>query len=552
MADGVDTGTAAMVNMLANPPNPFERAGQSIAGINALKDFQARQATAGLYGQAIDPATGQFDSGKFNALLQASPQALWNAGPAMQQAGTAQAAQGEGTQQQVAAAAAQLHGIGTQMAPLIQKIEQNQQVSPGEAQAALDSAVSSGLVNPQMAAHVKSQIDAIPAGGNANNIVMGANFANSTGQEIANTIGPQPGAYQVGGKTVFVPQGPFWPGSVARGGEIAHTLSPGEAASVVTINMGDGTTKQMPLAQAQQLFGANYQSRIVPEGGTAPPVPSGRYMAPPAAQTPSGAPAADTSGGAPPDATTQQPQPQGGAAPPGFGVSRPGLAEAAAAAAKGSAEDQLDFRRDLPAAQGRIFTAQQALSALQDAKTGTGTVPLQTINGIINSYAPDALKAWVPGYDPNMAINRDLAEKYMTQLTMGRAAQFGPTTDARLAAAFSGSANTHIQQLAAQDVLKVGIGLDRMNQAMGDDMQNQNVSPQDFSAWRQNWVRNHDPRAFVVDSMTPAQRGYLQKDLQSSSPQQRDIFAQTYHQAVSGYVPNVIANPRAATPGASH
>jgi hypothetical protein len=68
MADGIDAGTNALINQLANPPNPFERLGQSMQGIAALKDFQARRATAGLYGQAIDPTTGQFDTGKFNAL----------------------------------------------------------------------------------------------------------------------------------------------------------------------------------------------------------------------------------------------------------------------------------------------------------------------------------------------------------------------------------------------------------------------------------------------------------------------------------------------------
>jgi hypothetical protein len=562
MADGVDTGTGQMINMLANPPNPFERAGQSIAGISALRDFQARQATAGLYGQAIDPATGQFDSGKFNALLQASPQALWNAGPAMQQAGTAQAAQGEGTQQQVAAAAAQLHGLGTQMAPLIQKIEQKQQVSPGEAQAALDSAVSSGLVNPQMAAHVKSQIDAIPAGGNANNIVMGANFANSTGQEIANTIGPQFGAYDVGGKTVFLPTGPFWPGSVAGGAVIAHTPSPGEQiqqAQWLNSRLADpwldpkthqyrqGTLREwyvdhdIPLNTIQP-FGnlrPGPDGTVVVPGGSAGPV---RVVAPqasapdqgsaapgPSGFLPAGCTAAPPAGTAPPAAPGEPAPPAsaGAGSPQAGGVAQPGAQPGAPQAPAAPAPAPNDgrgsvvpapssvaageaaynaMRADMPGSQQRVYTAQLALSALRNAKTGPGTDLLQVVNGVLGSWAGGTPQAKAASYDE--------ANKYLQQVANNAVANFGgQATNDKLAAAVTANPSVHVQQLAAEDVLKVMIAGDKMKQYVWQQAQAQGVQPADFANYTANWATTHDPRAFILDQLPQSRLDQLKSEL---------------------------------------
>jgi hypothetical protein len=765
--------------LIANPPSAQPGYWQQgINNLTTLKDYQARNALAQIYQDptVVNQLTGAVDQGRLNALISQSPAASWNAGPAMQQQGQAQAAQAQGLNEQTAGHLARLKVMSGEMSDLLQS---GQPITADQVHARLNSLGQEGILTTGDMNGLNADLATQPPGADLTGWLRNHMATNLSAAEQLQNVTSQPQLVDQGDRKVVVESNVNRPGGQRVGTSYVQGLDPATAGDIVLINMGDGTTQQMPRSRAQQLFGANYQSRIVPPGGSAPPVPSGRYTPPPGPQAQGGGattggaaatggsataappPAAATSAAAPaqpnamggvsvpgqagvfkypngktggaPDATggvqysdgtygtpsggfrqpigagaaagtaaapaasataplpvgkdgpyvlgdsigqgvqktggwagntlvgrspqqvlgtigsapiqgrdvvlssgaannpaqagllqqqidaankagaksitvmgvadpkvnaqlqtiaqqngarfvplgaigtdgihpadykplaaavvppqqqtqTQQPQqpppqPTLSGGPPGFGRSAPlGVPEATRVAAEGSAQDQVAFRRDLPAAQGRIFTAQQALSALADTKTGTGTIPLQTINGLINSYAPDALKAWIPGYDPNIPVNRDLAEKYMTQLTMGRASQFGPTTDARLAAAFTGSANTHIQQLAAQDVLKVGIGLDRMTQAMGDDMQTQNVAPQDFSAWRQNWVRTHDPRAFVVDSMSPEQRAYLQKSLQNASPQEREIFAQTYHQAVGGgYVPSVIPNPKAAS-----
>ena len=70
--------------------NPLTTLGQMSQGITQMRDYQAKQATADAYQQSIDPQTGAFDQGKFNALIGSTPQGAWNAGQTMQQSGAAQ------------------------------------------------------------------------------------------------------------------------------------------------------------------------------------------------------------------------------------------------------------------------------------------------------------------------------------------------------------------------------------------------------------------------------------------------------------------------------
>ena len=113
-----DPGTNALIQRLANPPNPLVTLGQDVQAISAAKELQARNAMAGIYQQAIDPTTGELDQGKLNALIGANPAAAWMAGQNMQQAGQAVSAQGVGTQQNVKAKLDQLGALGQMMYPL--------------------------------------------------------------------------------------------------------------------------------------------------------------------------------------------------------------------------------------------------------------------------------------------------------------------------------------------------------------------------------------------------------------------------------------------------
>ena len=222
-----------------------------------------------------------------------------------------------------------------------------------------------------------------------------------------------------------------------------------------------------------------------------------------------------------------------------------GRAEGAAEAtrtvfAQGAASQQA-FADDVADSPGRVFTAQQALTSLKGAWTGPGTAVPSAIAGFLGTFEPAALKRWLGSdYDPKtIATNRDLAEKYLTQVAMGQAGVLGQGTNEKLATAIAGSPNTHIQNLAAQDVLRVMVGMERMKQMMYSDMQSANggqgVSPDQFRTWRANWMTSHDPRAFILDQMPVDQKQRLRADLYAPGHErERAVFATTLRQAQAG------------------
>src|SRR5215475_10803772 len=97
MGSNIDVAsTGALVNRLMNPPDMGAQFAKGLDTLNAWKQFQANQAAADAYKQSIDPTTGAFDQGKFNALVSQSPGA-WNMGETMRSAGTGYGAQSQAT-----------------------------------------------------------------------------------------------------------------------------------------------------------------------------------------------------------------------------------------------------------------------------------------------------------------------------------------------------------------------------------------------------------------------------------------------------------------------
>src|SRR5215469_16217431 len=82
MGSNIDVAsTGALVNRLMNPPNMADQFAKGLDTLNAWKQFQANQAAADAYRQSVDPTTGAFDQGKFNALTSQGP-GSWNFGAA--------------------------------------------------------------------------------------------------------------------------------------------------------------------------------------------------------------------------------------------------------------------------------------------------------------------------------------------------------------------------------------------------------------------------------------------------------------------------------------
>lgn len=94
-------------------------------------------------------------------------------------------------------------------------------------------------------------------------------------------------------------------------------------------------------------------------------------------------------------------------------------------------------------------------------------------------------------------------------------------SDAELAQVLKGSASTHINEVAGEDMVKAGLALQRMNFAANREWHQ--MSPQDqaqygtYLRFLGNYNSNTDPRAFMVDTLNPGQVQRLRSQLQNGS-----------------------------------
>jgi hypothetical protein len=258
--------------------------------------------------------------------------------------------------------------------------------------------------------------------------------------------------------------------------------------------------------------GPNGQPGSIPFSDTVPPA-----LLPPAMQ-----------GSAQPPAPGRYPQPQaaqGGFIPSG---QAPGVAEAATAAGQGAGQELLTDQRANADSGKRINILQSASAALQNAKSGQGSQGLQTIKGTLvtlglaSQSQADAVKDY------------DEANKYLTQYAQQRAASFGHATDAQLSAALTGNGSTHISNLAAQDVVKVNMALERMDQARMQQWSQTGLAPDQYSKWKSQFGAVMDPRVFVADQMDIKKVGAM---IQKMNPKERETFKTQYNWAVqNGYI----------------
>lgn len=188
-----------------------------------------------------------------------------------------------------------------------------------------------------------------------------------------------------------------------------------------------------------------------------------------------------------------------------------GAEAAASAAGQASSQQAQAARQDLVASKARLLGLQNAQQALGKTTTGPGTEQFNTIKSFLNTNAPGFAAAL--HIDPNQIKNYDEANKYLTMYTLNRANSLGPLTGDKLAAAIAGNPNTHINQLAASDLLKVNTALERMGQA-GTIAFNVSGQPEGtYSQFISNWSHSVDPRAFMLDQLTGAERSTLHKAL---------------------------------------
>jgi hypothetical protein len=182
--------TGNYINQLMNPPDPNARFNSALQGLDAYKQFQANQAAASAYQQSVDPTTGEFDQGKFNALASQAPGGAWKFGAQMQQAGLGLQAQGAGTQAWVTAQRDQLGLLNGYLTPLLQKANSGAAVSPDEVRSVLNNAIG---ITPQMKAAAEAKLASLQPGQSVNDLLRGFQFATQSGESQASRLYPTVG-----------------------------------------------------------------------------------------------------------------------------------------------------------------------------------------------------------------------------------------------------------------------------------------------------------------------------------------------------------------------
>ena len=546
----------------AQPVNLLATAGQVQqlqSGQYALQQQRAQQAIGADVQASIDPTTGQFDPSGFRARVAADPAAAYGAAGAVtdsqnQQLGNLKINAGD-----LAQATSRAGVFSTALNPLVA----NPNPQPSDVVAVIGRLHAAGIPIDGAVAQVSSTMPM--QGGAALHQWILAN----AGQGMSpDTFLPKPTYINAGGTVQAVDANPVT-NAGATSASIPLTFSPSDQARPVPgpVTASGGNTTQ-PAAAFAASHGLGY---LIPT--------TGRASLPPSLIGPGGMPGAGgsgTSGGPTTDATgasaavpSAVPASSGSAAPaaaPGAAAGVAGTGAGAAAASGGaspygaptvtslgpaetagltvggtaSAQQWGQTQQAVSGSASRILTLQKAMDALQQLGT-TGTGPGAAARNNFTSYVQSlpVVGPTAAGMieSPKNIANFDEANKYMTSYAAAMAGAHGATTDSQLATALSANASTHISSLAAQDVIRANIALERMGQsqvaafqAATDPQTGRPLTPDRWSDFSATWNRSTDPRAFAVDMMNPQQVSTM---LASMSPADRAKFQSTYTNAVN-------------------
>ncbi len=315
--------------------------------------------------------------------------------------------------------------------------------------------------------------------------------------------------------------------NIAAPGGVPSAPAPGQSPAGAVSGMPPQELAPALAAQGVKLPGG--------AGGPAAALPG----APSGGPVPMGAPSAGNA--VAPGAGGGAPGLPAGASPPSLASASiptalgPGQAAALGVAGHQSAaaltELEADMGNSANGSQVRLQRMRLALNALEHSATGAGTDVVQEAKNYIQSMGAATGQNWLPrvlGIPPKEALAKldkldptaqyALATKYLTQMAMAQGAQYGAETNDKLAAAVAGNPNMHMPQLAAEDVLKVLMGMERYHQAEYASWQkhlaqNPGTGAQDFLPWSAQWALKTDPRIFLTPNMTPAQTMALEKQI---------------------------------------
>jgi hypothetical protein len=481
------------------PTNPLQQALQiaqfrayNANGQAAQQQLDANNASSAAFKAATNPLTGETDYNKFRSIM-AQGAGAYNLPQINKSIIDQQQAQQTLDRGAVGLSNDQLDSAQKHLSWAYQSaaaIANNPNAKPTDVTAAVGRAIESGQITPQIAAQALADMPGADAPKGALQQWAANHVAQASGaaQQLGIML-PKTGAVSTGGGTTLYNQSPVT-GQVTPTTVFQNTVSPETAAQMVDVINADGSHSKVPAASVMQQTGV---------GGLLPP----------------------------------QAQPQGGTGSGGNGRYPAGAFQTAPAAgtveaqqkANAAGGDMLVADQQSNAQSGtRVNMLQNASTALANAQTGTGADKLNAVRGVIATLGGPADK--VASYDE--------ANKYLTQYAQTKAASFGHGTDSQLAAALAGNGNTKISNLAAQDVVKVNLGLERMEQARMKAWESAGLQPSQYGQWKSQWGSQVDPRVFVADQMDPSK---VQGMVKGMNPKEQATFRTQYNWAVqNGFI----------------
>jgi hypothetical protein len=460
-------------------------------GLAAQQGLDANRAISAAYQQATDPTTGRVDNNKLMALIGGNPAAAFKLGDVVQSINTQKQQQQTLDRGDIALNNDQRNNYADSLKFLTQQfatVDPSDPKAQGKFLQIAGDAINQGHVNPAMVKATVAQMPDDPSQFKPWFQQKLASFQD-VGAQLG-SITPKPTQIDNNGSIQYKDTNPITNPSIV-GATINKTLTPTEAASQVSVQKADGTTVTVPNATRLQQQGL---------GGLLPP---------------NGQPQQATGNGRYGSSSTN---PEFQTAPPAGVVDANQKANAAGG-------DMLVADQQSNANSGtRINILQNAGDALSKAQTGTGADKLNAVRGLVATLGGPADK--VASYDE--------ANKYLTQYAQQKAASFGHGTDSQLAAAIAGNGNTHISNLAAQDVVKVNLGLERMEQARMKAWESAGLQPSQYGQWKSQFGSTMDPRVFVADQMDPAK---IQGMVKKMNPKEQATFRTQYNWAVqNGFI----------------
>lgn len=172
----------------------------------------------------------------------------------------------------------------------------------------------------------------------------------------------------------------------------------------------------------------------------------------------------------------------------------------------------------------------KALSLIQKLGPG-GTAPGSKGRQEFESFVYGLMPQLVPESMQGKIKNYAELEKYLVNNASQRAQNLGPHTNEGLATAVTGSPNVHINDLAAEDLIKVQLALRKMEHAQ--TLQAAAGGGPNYTANKSSLASQFDPRAFMIENMTPEEIANLNKTLKGK---ERERFNRSLQIAIKSGV----------------